>query len=99
MTIDGQPHSGFHTDDPNDHLEARLWHSLVIDELLDPDPDWVRDYDYMTDDCDWFTNNLYGYRWYVADDVRGNGFTKILVKGRDVAGNILDYDEAMLSTS
>ncbi|MBN2541659.1 T9SS type A sorting domain-containing protein [bacterium] len=99
MTIDGQPHSGFHTDDPNDHLEARLWHSLVIDEFLDPIADWVRDYDEYYDDCDWFNNNFYGYRWYVADDVRGNGFTKLLIKGRDVAGNILDYDEAELSIS
>ena len=28
MTIDGEPHHGFHVDDPNDLLEARLWHNV-----------------------------------------------------------------------
>ncbi|MBN1754696.1 T9SS type A sorting domain-containing protein [bacterium] len=91
LTIDGQPNPGFNTDDPNDALETRLWHSRVFDGTLPAMGAWIPPA--------FFDDISYIYTWTVANDVRGNGLTKIKVKGRDVAGNILDYDEAMSSIS
>jgi len=101
MTIDGPPHLGFHTDDPNDMLDARLYHAVhTTDDLLHPfwhQPDGG--YDSYPLPMYYFADNSYKYRWAVASDPAGNGLAMILVKGRDVAGNVLDYDEARYSRS
>lgn len=101
LTIDGMPHHGYHTDDPNDVLEARLWHDvLAADDVTTPfwhQPSGGYDSYAMADE--YFKDATYRYRWTVAADPAGNGLAKILVKGRDVAGNILDYEEAEKSRS
>ncbi len=101
MTIDGAPHYGFHVDDPHDLLEAMLWSTDAT--VYDRDnPFWHQPeggYDSYPFPMFFFANNTYKYRWTVATDPNGNGLANILVKGRDVAGNILDYDEARLSRS
>ena len=104
MTIDGMPNHGYDTDDPNDLLEARLWHT-TLDPYFYTYPFWYQPdggYDVLSTDVDrwtYFNNNDYSYLWTVSDDPAGNGLAKILIKGRDAAGNILDYDEAEHSRS
>ena len=107
MTIDGMPHHGFDTDDPNDLLEARLWHDVYESGDLS-NPFWHQpdggyegavSYAPWTSAEEYFHDAKYHYRWVVAEDPEGNGLAKILVKGRDVAGNILDYEEAEYSRS
>ncbi len=104
LTIDGMPHHGYHTDDPNDLREARLWHT-DLDGHFFTYPFWYQPeggYDALTTDADrwaYFRNNVYEYLWTVSSDPAGNGLAKILVKGRDAAGNLLTYDEAERSRS
>ncbi|RKZ35239.1 hypothetical protein DRQ33_00115 [bacterium] len=104
MTIDGMPHYGYHTDDPNDYLEVRLWHKQ-LDPYFLTYPFWYQPeggYDALATDVErwnYFIRNTYSYMWVVADDPTGNGLAKILVKGRDAAGNILGYEEAEYSRS
>lgn len=107
MTIDGMPHHGYDTDDPNDLLEARLWHNVYEPGDVS-NPFWHQPdggYEGATSYAPWstaegyFADSKYHYRWVVSEDPAGNGLAKILVKGRDVAGNILDYDEAEDSRS
>jgi len=103
MTIDGQPNEGFyHMDDPNDLAEASLWHN--VNEPMDylepfwhtPDPTGYTGYPTAET---YFNDARYRYRWTVAQDTMGNGLAVIMVKGRDCAGNILDYEEAKYSRS
>jgi len=95
MTIDGQPHSGFHTDDPNDVNQARLWQRDLVDLPTDGVvPFWLNPGTWPV-----FGDDIYSYRWTVSNDLNGQGLAKLLVKGRDVAGNILTYAEAELSRS
>jgi len=104
MTIDGMPNHGYDTDDPNDLLEARLWHT-TLDPYYFTYSFWYQPdggYDILPTDVDrwnYFNNNNYEYLWTVSNDPYGNGLAKILIKGRDAAGNILDYDEAENSRS
>jgi len=109
LTVDGAPHyialeDEHPLDDPNDLLEARLWHT-DLDDYFYTYPFWYQPeggYDALLTDTDrwiYFNNNVYSYLWTVAQDPTGNGLAKILVKGRDAAGNILDYEEAANSRS
>jgi len=89
ITMDGQPHEGFRVDDPNDLLQARLW-QVNYDG---GDPFWLT----PGDNPAIFGNDNYAYSWPVSNNVNGEGICKLLVKGRDIAGNILSYEEAEAS--
>ena len=54
----------------------------------------------FTQKLDFFADNIYSYDWDVAGEPEGldaQGIAYLLIKGRDAAGNILDYDEARTS--
>jgi hypothetical protein len=94
MNIDGMPHYG-RMDDPNDIYHARLWQRRIESgTIVGLFPFWLN-----PGTWDVFGDDLYKYRWVVADDLTGQGIAKILVKGRDIAGNILTYEEAEISRS
>ncbi|MCK5833270.1 T9SS type A sorting domain-containing protein [bacterium] len=114
LTIDGMPIYGMY-DDPNDHLESRLWDDdrdeYDIHNNFWRQPDYMApaspsSYDdaavaYTFDDkLDFFSDDVYAYEWDVAGEPEGldaQGIARLLVKGRDAAGNILDYGEALES--
>ncbi|MFP4458249.1 MAG: FlgD immunoglobulin-like domain containing protein [Candidatus Zixiibacteriota bacterium] len=99
LSIDGQPHMGFHVDDPNDLLQSRLWQRDIIGPVDGYIPFWLSPIDDGPMPWDDFGDDNYEYRWHVSDDLRGQGIADILVKGRDAAGNILTYEEARISNS
>lgn len=82
LAIDGQPHIGRY-DDPNDHYDSRLWFNPVPS---DPTSPFWR-----------FGDGTYRYEWHVSDAPYAQGLAVILIKGRDAAGNILEYEEARIS--
>lgn len=52
------------------------------------------------DQLEFFGDDVYSYNWDVAGEPEGltaQGITYILAKGRDAAGNVLDYEEARIS--
>ncbi len=54
----------------------------------------------FTEKLDFFADDIYVYNWDVAGEPEGldaQGIAYLLVKGRDAAGNILEYDEARTS--
>jgi len=116
LTIDGMPHYGYEVNDPNDHLEARLWDDdLDVWDIHNPfwrQPDFIdgatnpSSYDEALgfwsfgNLLDWFGDDIYEYEWDIAGAPEGldaQGICYLLVKGRDAAGNILDYEEARIS--
>mgnify|MGYP001193212508 CR=1 FL=1 len=76
---------------------ARLWQHDVVGPITVFDPFWLDPGPAPTYPD--FGDDMYLYKWTVANDLRGQGIARILVKGRDHAGNILTYEEAGLSES
>ncbi len=97
LTIDGEPHHGFHVSDPNDLEMARLWQRDFTGPISIFDPFWL--HPGVAPTYADFGDDNYAYLWTVSNDLRGQGIARILVKGRDHAGNILTYEEAGLSES
>jgi hypothetical protein len=95
LTIDGQPHHGAHVDDPNDLLQSRFWQRDIAGPIDGYVPYWLSPI--TLGDFSEFGDDKFKYEWHVADDPVGQGIADILVKGRDIAGNILTYEEARLS--
>jgi len=95
LTIDGAPHYGGIVDDPNDHREARLWQRSIVGPIDGFSPFWLT----PGTDVTLFGDDVYDYRWDVSNDEAAQGIAKVLVKGRDIAGNILEYEEAEFSTA
>ncbi len=113
LSVDGLPNYGRY-DDPNDHLESRLWDDqrdeYDIHNYFWRQPDYMApfspsSYDDATvaytfsDKLAFFADDIYSYVWDVAAAPQGltaQGIAYLMVKGRDAAGNILDYEEARI---